>query len=82
MGEKPQQTRARRSVVQYAVRFQKAGSRMANSKTHAVEEKHRRAQRNAKEKLRLHLAGKLDAEKLPSLAKRYLARHSRMTKRG
>jgi hypothetical protein len=55
---------------------------MANSKTLAVSRKHRSKQRAAKEKLRQHLAGKLDAASLPALARTYLTRRMRVTKRG
>jgi len=55
---------------------------MANSKTLSVARKHRRKQRAAKEKLQQHLAGKRDAETLPALAKTYLTRRMRVTKRG
>jgi hypothetical protein len=55
---------------------------VANSKTLAVQRKHRRRQRAAKERLQQHLAGKLEADKLPALAKLYLGRHLRVTKRG
>lgn len=54
---------------------------MGNSKTFGVRAKHRRRQRAAKEKMQLHLAGKLEAEQLPELAKRYLQRRLRLTKR-
>jgi hypothetical protein len=55
---------------------------MANSKTLSVARKHRHKQRAAKEKLNQHLAGKRDAETLPALAKIYLTRRMRVTKRG
>jgi hypothetical protein len=55
---------------------------MANSKTLAVARKHRRAQRAAKEKLQQHLDGKRDVESLPALARIYLTRRMRVTKRG
>jgi hypothetical protein len=55
---------------------------MANSKALAVQRKHRRRQRAAKEKVQLHLDGKIEAERLPALAKNYLVRRLRVTKRG
>lgn len=55
---------------------------MANSKTQAVKRKHLTRQRAAKEKLRQHLSGKLESEKLPDLAQRYLRRRLRTNKRG
>jgi hypothetical protein len=55
---------------------------MGNSKTRAVARKHRRKQRAAKDKVHQHLAGKLDADKLPALANRYLIHHLRVAKRG
>ena len=55
---------------------------MANSKTLAVTRKHRRRQQAAKERLQQHLAGKLESDKLPGLAKLYLVRRLRVTKRG
>jgi hypothetical protein len=55
---------------------------MANSKTHAIAEKHRRRQRAAKAKLHLYLAGKTSGDDLSELAKRYLTRHLRVAKKG
>jgi hypothetical protein len=55
---------------------------MANSKTLAVQRKHRRRQRAGKERLQQHLDGKLDADKLPALGKLYLIRRLRVAKRG
>jgi hypothetical protein len=60
----------------------KHGDEMGNSKTRAVSQKHRQRQRAAKDKVRQHLAGKLEAGKLPELAGRYLIRHLRVAKRG
>lgn len=54
---------------------------MGNSKSLSVERKHRRRQQAAKEKMQLHLAGKLEAEQLPELSKRYLSRRLRLTKK-
>ena len=54
---------------------------MANSKTLAVQHKHRRRQRAAKERLQQHLDGKLESDKLPALAKLYLNRRLRVAKR-
>jgi hypothetical protein len=55
---------------------------MGNSKTLGVARKHRRRQRAAKERMHQHLNGKLDADKLPELARSYLRRHLRVVKRG
>jgi hypothetical protein len=55
---------------------------MGNAKTLSTARKHRHRQAAAKEKLRLHLDGKLKSEELPELAKRYLMRRARVTKRG
>jgi len=54
---------------------------MGNSKTLSVRRKHRQRQRAAKEKLHLYLAGKMEAEALPDMARRYLIRRLRVTKR-
>lgn len=58
------------------------GPALANSKTLSVQRKHRRRQRAAKERVRQHLDGKLDAERLPMLARAYLVRRLRVAKRG
>jgi hypothetical protein len=55
---------------------------VGNSKNLAVRRKHRHRQRAAKEKLHLYLAGKMEAEALPEMARRYLVRRLRVTKRG
>jgi len=55
---------------------------MGNSKTKAVARKHRHRQQTAKEKLRLHLAGKLKSDDMPELVKRYLNRRLRVAKKG
>ena len=65
----------------YLRTFSQRRSIVANSKTLAVQRKHRRRQHAAKERLQQHLAGKLEVEKLPRLAKAYLGRHLRVAKR-
>ena len=54
---------------------------MGNSKTLAVDRKHRKRQHAAKERVRAHLDGKLPADGLPALAARYLQRTLRLKKR-
>jgi len=55
---------------------------MGNSKNVSVRRKHRQRQRAAKEKLHLYLSGKMEAGALPEIARRYLIRRLRITKRG
>jgi len=54
---------------------------MSNSKTQSVKRKHARKVRAAKAKMHQHLSGKGDAAALPELARRYLSRRLRITKR-
>ena len=54
---------------------------MGNSKTLGVERKHRQRRHAAKEHVRAHLEGKLPSEQLSSLARRFLQRHLRITKK-
>jgi hypothetical protein len=54
---------------------------MGNSKTLGVERKHRQRRAAAKEQVRAHLAGKLPGDQLSVLARRYLERHLRVTKK-
>jgi hypothetical protein len=55
---------------------------VGNSKNLSVRRKHRQRQRAAKEKLHLYLAGKMEVGALPAMARRYLVRRLRVTKRG
>lgn len=54
---------------------------MANSKKIQVRHKHLQRQAAAKEKMHLYLNGKLQAEQLPALARRFLNQRLRITKR-
>ncbi|MFQ5601102.1 MAG: hypothetical protein ACE5G2_11190 [Candidatus Krumholzibacteriia bacterium] len=53
---------------------------MGNSKTMSTARRHRLRKRAAREKVRLHLEGKLTCEELPKLALRILQRRLRVSR--
>jgi len=57
--------------------FERKEDRMAYDKRYVAQKRQRRRRKTAKAKMKLYEQGKLPHDKLPSLAKRFLARKQR-----